>query len=277
MCEPCNLLLCCHRYRNEEDFGEQRYSMDTHRDGFGGDTQESLPRGDIRHPGPLVIEHDHGIALSREPSRWKQFDDRRDRDPDFDRQRSPRPMGSSQELFRTSDSRLDHQEDGRGRHFRDNWREADSHQTRRSPTPQDRPNTMRYGNHRGRGGPRQARGQVSHTGPPRNQPRIHESSQGYQDVPQEEQRPGYRPFREDCYENPIEGEADWAEETRLQQWKRDRPESLGRHLPNIGLDSKTPRQRMHEWNDQKTNNMTIITEETLTIKVDMSRPANKNR
>lgn len=272
--EPCRLLLCCHRYRNEED---QRYSVDAHRDSFRGDTQESLPRGDIRHPGPLVIEHDHGIAHGREPSRWKQSDDRRDRDPDFDRQRSPRPLFSSQELFRTSESTLDPREDGRGRRFQDNWREADSRQSRRSPTPQDRPNAMRHGNQRGKGGPRQARGRTGgRTGPQRNQPRLHESSQGYQDVPHEEQRPRYRPFRED-YENPVEEEADWAEETRLQQWKRDGPESLGRRPSDTGLASKTPHQRMHQWDDQKSNYMTITTEETLTVKVDMSRPANTNR
>lgn len=271
--EPCRLLLCCHRYRNEEDFGKQRYSVDTPRNRFGGDTHESLPRGGIRHSGPLVIEHDHGITHTKEPPRWEQFHDRRDQDPDFDRQRSPRPVGSSQERFRTSDSRLDDREDARGRHFQDDWREADYHETRRSPVPQDRPNTMKYGNHRGRFG----HGQGGRTGPHRNQPRIQQSSQGYQDLPHEEQRPGYRPFREDCYENPIEGEADRAEETRPQQWKRDRPGSLDRHLPKIDLDPKMPRQRMHGWNDQKTNNMTIVMEETLTIKVDMSRPVNKNR
>lgn len=136
---------------------------------------------------------------------------------------------------------------------------------------------MRHGNQRGRGGPRQARGRASgRTGPQRNQPRLHESSQGYQDVAHEEQRPGYRPFRED-YENPVQEEADWAEDTRLQQWKRDGPESLGRRPSNIGLTSKTPHQRMHEWEDQKINHMTITTEETLTVKVDMSRPANTNR
>lgn len=262
--------------------------MDAPRDGFGGDSQASLPRGDIRHLGPLVIEHDHGITDGREPSRWEQFDNRGDLDPDFDQQRRPRPMGSSQERFRTSDSRLDDREDARGRHFQDNWRDSNYHETRKSPTPQDRPNPMRYGNRdgpmtqKGRGGARPARGRVSRgqggrTVPPRNQPRLQQSSQGYRDLPHEEQRPGYRPFREDCYEDSTEGESDWAEETRLQQWKHDRPGSLDRHLPRVDLDPKMPRQRVRGWNDQKTNNMTVVTEETLTIKVDMSRPVNQNR
>lgn len=285
--EPCHLLLCCHRYRNEEDFGEQRYSLDKPRDGFGGGTEGILPRGDIRPSGPLIIEHDHGITHSRELPRWEQFDHRRDRDPDFDRQSSPRPMRSSQERFRASDGRLDDWEVSRGQRFQDNWRDSNHHETRRSPTPQDRPNPVRYRNrngpvnHRGRGGLHPERGRVSHgqggrTGPHRKQPRLQQSSQGSQDLPHEEQGPGYRPFR-DCYEEPIEAKVDWAEETRPQQWKHDRPGNLVRRPPKIDLDPKMPRQRMCRWNNQKTDDMTVVTEETLTIKVDMSRPVNQNR
>ncbi|XP_037612159.1 BCLAF1 and THRAP3 family member 3 [Sebastes umbrosus] len=275
-------------YRNEEDFGEQRYSVDTPRDRFGGDAQGSLPRGDIRHSGPLVIEHDHGNAESRQSSRWEKFGDReRDLDPDFERQRSPRPTGSSQERFRTSDSRLDDREDARGRQFQDNWRDSNYHETRRNPAPQDRPNPVRYGNrngpvnHRGRGGSHPARGQFSRgqggrTGPPRNQPRIQQPSQGYQDLPHEEQRPGNRPFREDSYEDPIEGESDWAEEDRLQQFEPRRSNSLDRHPQRNDLNPKMPRQRERGWSNQKNDNMTVVSEETLTIKVDMSRPVNKN-
>ncbi|XP_039646144.1 uncharacterized protein zgc:112982 isoform X3 [Perca fluviatilis] len=274
-------------YRNEEDFGQPRYSVDTPRDRFGGDTQGSFPRGDVRRSGPLVIEHDHGITGSREPSRWEQFGDREDLAPDFIRQRSPRPMGSSPERFRALDSRLEDREDARGRHFQDKWGDSNYHETRRNSAPQDRPNPVRYGNrdgpvnHRGRGGVRPGRGQFNRsqggrTGPPRNQPRLQQSSQGYQDLPEEEQRPGYRAFREDSYEDPIEGEPDWAEEDRLQQWEPQRPGSLDRHLHRDDLDPKMPRQRERAWNDQKTNNMMVVTEETLTIKVDMSRPVNKN-
>ncbi|XP_054479147.1 BCLAF1 and THRAP3 family member 3 [Anoplopoma fimbria] len=275
-------------FRDEEDFGGQRYSVNSPRDMFGGDTQGSLPRGDTRHSGPLVVEHDHGITDSREPSRWEQFDGRRDLDPDFERQRSPRPSGSSQERFRTSESRLDDREDARGRHFQDNWRDSNYQETRRNPAPQERPNPVRYSNrggpvnHRGRGGPHPPRGQFSRgqgvkTGPPRSQPRIQPSSQGYQDLPHEEQqRPGYRPFRGDDYEGPIEEEPDWAEEDPPQQWEPRRPGSLERPQMRSNLDPKMPRQRERGWSDQKTNNMKAATEETLTIKVDMSRPVNNN-
>ncbi|XP_075936944.1 uncharacterized protein LOC142937750 [Anarhichas minor] len=244
-------------YRNEEDFG-----VDSPRGRFGGDT---------RHSGPLVVEHDHGIADSKEPPRWEQFDDRRDLDPDFDRQRSPRQVSSSQERFRTPDSRLDDREDARGR--QDNWRDPNYHETRRNPAPQERPNPVRYGNregpvnHRGNGGSQPARGQFSRgqggrTGPPRTQPRVQPSSQGYQDLPHEEQRPGYRPFRGDVNEDPVDAEPDWPEEER--------------HLQRNILDPKMPRQRQRGWSDQKPNNMAVVTEETLTIKVDMSRPVNNN-
>ncbi|XP_059182800.1 BCLAF1 and THRAP3 family member 3 [Centropristis striata] len=274
-------------YGNKEDFGEQRYSVHTPRDRFGGDTQGSLPRGEIRQSGPLVIEHDHGITDHIEPTQWKQFGGRRDLDPDFVRQRSPRPMGSSQERFRDTDSRLDDREDARGRHFQDNLRDKNYNETRRNPTPQDRPNHMRYGNrdgpvnHRGRGGPRPARGQFSRgqggrNGPPRNQPRLLQPAKGYQELPREEQRPGYRPFREDSFEDPIDGEPDWAEEDRLQKWEPRRSGSLDRHSQRDDLDPKMPRQRERGWSNQKSNNTAIETEETLTIKVDMSRPVNKN-
>lgn len=264
------------------DFGEQRYSVDTPRDRFGGDTQASLPRGDNRHSGPLVIEHDHGITNRREPSRQEQFDDRGGLDPDFNRQRSPRPMGSSQERFRMSDSSLDDREAARGHHFQDNWRDSNYSETRRNPAPQDRPNPVRYGNrdgvmnNRGRGGPRPARGQFSRgqggrTGPPRSQPRFQQSSRGYQDLPHDQ------PFRENSYEDTTEGEPDWAEEDQPQQWEPHRPGSLDQHLQRDDLDPKMPRQRERGWNDKKNNNMTVVSEETLTIKVDMSRPVNKNR
>lgn len=257
--------------------------MEVPRDGFGEDNQ-----GNTQHSGPLVIEHDHGMTHSKEPSRWDHLDYRRDPDPDFDRQRSPRPVSPSQERFRTSDSRLDDREDQRRHNFQDNWRDSNYHETRRSPLLQERPNPMRYGNrdgpmnHRGRGGPRSGRGHVSRgpgerSGPHRNQLSLEQSSQGYQDLAHEEQRPGYRSLREDRYEDPIREEADWVEETRPQQWKHDRPRSLDRNLPEIDLDPKMPRQRMREWNDQKASNMTVVSEETLTIKVDMSRPVNPNR
>ncbi|KAM7369603.1 hypothetical protein PAMP_010913 [Pampus punctatissimus] len=273
-------------YRNEQEFGEQRYSVRTPRDGFGGDTHGGLPHGDIRHSGPLVIEHDHGIIDGREPPLWEQFDNREDHD--LDRHRSPRPASSSsQERIRMSNSRSDVREDMRGRHFQDIWREESYHETRRSPLPQDRPNPVRYSNrdgstnHRGRGGARPARAgfsrsQGGRTWLPGNHQHVQQSPQGYQDLAHEQQRPEYQPLREDAYEGPVQEEPKWADEDRLQQWERERPASLDRHLPRVNLDPKMPRQRQRGWSEQKTNNMDIVTEETLTIKVDMSRPVNQN-
>lgn len=281
--EPYHLLLCCRRYRNEKDFGEPRYSMDTSRDRFGGGGEGSPPRGDARYSGALVIEHGHGIHHHREPSRLERFNgrgDRGDRGPDMDQHRSPRPMGSSQERYRTANSRLDELKDGRGRHFQDNRREDDCHGPRRSPPPRNGPHPMKYGYHRGRGFPRQPRGRDGGIGPYRNQLSIRQPSQGYQDHHKEEQRPGYQlhqPFRDEDHEDPAKEEAGWAEGTRSHQWKHDRPRSLDRHLPNVDVHPKMPRQRMHGPNGQTAKNMTVVKEETLTIKVDMTQHTNKNR
>lgn len=244
--------------------------MDTTRDRTGRDNQD--------RPGPLVIEHDHGLSHGREPSRWTKFDGRGDQDPDIDRGRSPRPAGSSQERFRSSNFRSDHREDARRRPSQEDWRGADHTETRRSPATQERGNNSTYGTHRGRSGPHPARGRYSHgqAGAHRNQP-GQQSSQGYHDLSNEETRPGLRPFREDLNENPTEGEADWAEGTRAHEWKPDKPGRPDRHAPKIDLDPKMPRQRMRKWIDEKTSNMTAVMEETLTIKVDMSRPTMKNR
>jgi len=255
--EPCHLLLCCHRFRHEEDFGEQRYSGDAPKDKFGGGA---------RHSGPLVVEHDHGIAGGGgKPPRW-------DPGQDFERPRSPpppRPGGSAPERFGAPEERGD----ARGRHFQDAWRDSDYHDAKRSAAPPpDRPNAARYGPaaHGGRGGPpHPARGQIGRgqggrTGPLRTQPRSQPSSQGYQDLPREEQRPACRPFRGDAYEEPADGEPDWAE----GEGEGEGPRRPQRSDP----DPKMPRQRERGWSEQKSG----AAEETLTIKVDMSRPLNNN-
>ncbi|XP_030612205.1 BCLAF1 and THRAP3 family member 3-like isoform X2 [Archocentrus centrarchus] len=269
-------------YRNEEDFGKQGYSMEAPTDGFGGGTRGDQPLGDSWHSGPLVIEHDHG----RELPQWERFAECRELDPEFDRQRSPRPGGSSQELFRKSGSRLDDREEPQEHLYQDNLGESNYYETRRSPVPQDKPSVARYGNqsgpvnHRGRGGTHPAKrrynpSQRGRPGKPRNHPRLQQASQGYQDLPQEEQRQGYRRFRED-YEDVIEDDPSLAEKGKLQQWEQAQPRSLERPLGRDDLDPKMPRQRQRGWSDQKTNNMTVLTEETLTIKVDMSRPVNQS-
>lgn len=242
-------------------------------DRFRGDPHKSLPHEDTWHSGPVVVEHDHGIAHGRETSQWEQFDGRRQQEADFGQQRSARR--SSQDRLRLSDSRYDDRDDGRGGHLHDDRREADYHDTK-NPSQQARPNTRRYGDHRERIG-RFSHGRGERIGPYRNPSRLQQPSLGYQDPLQEEQRPDYRLSREHDYENPSEGQSGWAEERRSQNWRRNRPGSLEQHLPNVDLDPKMPRQRMEGWNDQKTKNMAVLTEETLTIKVDMSRPVNNNR
>ncbi|CAJ1081740.1 LOW QUALITY PROTEIN: BCLAF1 and THRAP3 family member 3-like [Xyrichtys novacula] len=270
-------------YRNEEHFGEQRYPMNSPRNRFQGEPQGSLPHGDKRLSGPVVIEHDHGISDRRQPSHWEHFNTRGDHDSDFDRQRSPRPVSSSQERSRMSE-RLESRVDTRPHNFQVDWRNSDYNESRRAP--EKRPSPMSYGardspmKHRGRGGFRPARGranrgQFGKTGPPRNQFHLHQSSQGYKDYPEKDLRPGYQPVRDD-YEDPVEAEPNWVEEDRVQVWKQERPRSLDRNPPVVDLDPKMPRQRLREWKDQKMNNSTAVSEETLTIKVDMSQPVHKN-
>ncbi|XP_071760497.2 uncharacterized protein LOC139915705 [Centroberyx gerrardi] len=275
-------------YGKGEEFREQRFSLERPRDGFEGGTQGGFSRGEVRHSGPLVVEHDHGIAKGRGPPRWEQFDSREDRNPDFDRESRPRQAGS-QERFRKSNSRSDVREETRGRHIQDGRRDIGC-ETRRSPMLQDRASPMGFAdragpmNHRGRSGPRPARGRANRgrggrteTAPHRNHPRLQQFPQRRQDLPQEHQRQGYRPAEEDRYADPLEEESSWGEEASLRQWDRDRPGGLDQHLPRNDLDPKMPRQREGSWTvQQETNEMTVVSEETLTIKVDMSRPANQN-
>ncbi|XP_072234127.1 uncharacterized protein [Leuresthes tenuis] len=254
-------------YREEENFGEKGFSPGG---GFRGNSRGNFPRGHIRHSGPVVIEHDHGSVNSRELPRWEKFEDRRRHEPDFDRRGSPRSI-------RTSDSRLDDREDARDCHSQDNLGDADYCETARGHMLRDAPNAVRYGNrddvmnHRGRGGPRRySQGQGGRTGHPKKEP-----TKGYHGLPHEEQRPGYQSFRED-FGDPIKEQPKWAEKDRVEWWEHGRPRSLDRRPQRNDLAPKFPHQKEHGWSDQKANNMAVVTEETLTIKVDMSRPVNQN-
>lgn len=53
--------------------------------------------------------------------------------------------------------------------------------------------------------------------------------------------------------------------------------SLEPSPPAIDLDPKMPRQRMLERNRAKPKKVTVVAEETLTIKVDMKRPVSNHR
>ncbi|KAM9332101.1 uncharacterized protein KZ484_017308 [Pholidichthys leucotaenia] len=265
-------------YRNKKHFEEQGYpEMGSPRDGFEGG-----PQGNIGGSGPVIFDHDHGIDGPEKPG-WKQFHDHRDLNPDFDQRRSSRPRSSSQERFRTSDRRSYDWEDAQQRPFRDNLGDANFRGDRRSPVPQDRPDTMRFGNRGGHSNRRrggypfrtkyfQPRGRRPGRG--RLPPRSQQSPRGYQDLPPKEEEPGYRPFRGD-YDHPIDDEPNWPEEDRLELRNDERPQSLS-PPPPVELDPKMPRNRLHGWSSQKSDNVTVVTEETLTIKVDMSRPVNRS-
>lgn len=268
--EQCHLLLCRHRYGNDEHFGAQRYSVDSPRDRFQGERQGSLPRGDGRHSGPVIIEHGHGMSDRREAARWEQSDDRRGRDYDFDHRKSP--ATSSQERFRTPESRPGVREDTRAHSFQEERRDSHYHENMR--TSEESPQRFGIGNsptsHRGRGGFRPGRGRVKRgqfgrTGPPHTEPRPQHSFQN-QDL-DDRPRQAYQPFRKDYEEKPN------LAEDRPHRWEAERP----RNPPPIDLDPKMPRQRLRQWSEQKTNNAAVGAEETLTIKVDMSQPAKKNR
>ncbi|KAM4606669.1 uncharacterized protein ACJ7VT_016837 [Polymixia lowei] len=269
-------------YGKEEEFRERQGSLERPRDGLGGrpgehsDTQGRFPHGEGRSSGPLVVEHDHGITNHRGLPQWEPFVDSRDHNPDFDREGHPRQTVSSQEHFRKSNSRLDAKEETRGRPVHDG--------VRRSPMQQDRTSSVGFANrggpmnHRGRGSTNPARGRMNPgrggrmvTGPPRNHSSLQQFPQGHQN-----QRHGYRPMEENRHMEPRQEEPDWTEETKLKQWECDRPGGTDRHLPRVGLDPKMPRHRARNWKSQQITTETVVSEETLTIKVDMNRPVNKN-
>lgn len=168
-------------------------------------------------------------------------------------------MGSSQERFRTPDGRPDNRLE---RQFQDNLRDPNYREMRRSP------NMMRYDNQDGpvsnRGKWRDNQGPGGSFEPPRNQSRS-------QHLPHDEQRIGYQRSSQDLFDK----EPNWTTEDRRSQWEDGRSRSLERNLRRNELDPNMSAQS--GWKDQKNKNMTIITQETLTIKVDMSRPANPTR
>lgn len=255
---------------------DQRYPVDSPRDSFGGDVQKGRPHGDTRHSGPFAVERDHGSAPDR-----KRYDDRRH--PDFDRQRSPPAVSSSQERFTASHNRFDDREGARRPHPQGNWREAKYSEGRCTPTSQDETNSMGCGsqegpmNHRDRGSPLSTRGSFGRghggrPGPNRNHHQSQRSPQGYQGPPHEERRQDYRPFRSD--NGNHKEEAGWTQENR-PQWKADRSGSLNRPVFKTRVDSTVPCARQRGWTEQKST--AAKTEETLTIKVDMSQPLNQSR
>lgn len=159
---------------------------------------------------------------------------------------SGRGHGADESPPRTSLSFGPSNGNARGRGFQDDW----------SPRPTATGHHNGPGRWRGRGGSRggsrPARGRLVQNQGERAPPHNHQRLQ------HQEHRP------------PREGGA-----KRGAAW-RDRPPAADRPPPR-DLDPKMPRQREQDWKEQKSEDMTIVTEETLTIKVDMSRPVNRSR
>lgn len=250
-----NMYLCCRRYRNKE-VEEHHYAP---RDKFGRDAEGSS--------GPLIIEHDHGFRPRRNPSR-ERFDAHRDHGSAVGRTRSFHPA----ERYRMSGDRSDLREDESGR--RGDGGTSSFPEASRNPVQQGRKSTMMHSKHKGKTG-FHARAQGGRVGPPSSQ--ALESSRGFPDLPQQEQRAECQPFIEENYKNPSSTKAVRHEETRSKPWTGHRARSLEGPPPDVDLDPKMPRQRMTEWNHPKPKSMTVIAEETLTIKVDMNQPVSKNR
>ncbi|TWW70639.1 hypothetical protein D4764_17G0001220 [Takifugu flavidus] len=246
-----------HGYRNKA-FEEQRYAA---RDTFGRDARASS--------GPIIIEHDHGFRPHRKLSRGRSSE-RQDHGSD-----GGRPRGAHQaERYRMSGDRLDLWEDASGR--RDDGRAFRYPDPRRNPAHHGTPNAGMLGKQKGKSG-FQGRAQGGRAGPHGIQPRMPESSHGFPDVPQQEQSSEGQAFTEDHYKNPNSAEAERHEDGRAQPWMSRRSRSLEPSPPAIDLDPKMPRQRMLERNRAKPKNVTVVAEETMTIKVDMKRPVSKDR
>lgn len=253
-----------------EDFGNQRYSVDSSRDRFGGDT-----RGDIFRP--IVVEHDHGMVKNRNSPQWGNGDNRRD--ADLKPRRNPLPLMSLSLPLTSSDSHSEDGEDLRECYFQDTRRDSVNPALNTSPVLDDKCNAMKHDNddrsvtRKWRDGPHPTRGRFNPAQKEkpivyRNQPRPVQSGEGFQSHPHEEHQPGYREFRESAHYKPKKEEHGHME----GNWTRERTNKLDR-LQGIDLDPKMPRARQ----EKRANNTASAIEETLTIKVDMTRPVNENR
>lgn len=159
---------------------------------------------------------------------------------------------------------------------RDDGRSFRYPDTRRNPAHHGTPNAGMYGKHKGKSG-FPGRAQSGRAGPRGTQPRVQESPRGFPDAPQREQRSEGRAFAGDDYKNPNGPEAERHDDSRTEPWMGRASRSLEPSPPAIDLDPKMPRQRMLERNRAKPKKVTVVAEETLTIKVDMKRPVSNHR
>ncbi|XP_061777326.1 BCLAF1 and THRAP3 family member 3 isoform X2 [Nerophis ophidion] len=255
--------------RDNKDFGERRNLP-----AFEGVHRGGPPLTDAHRSGPQTFDYDHNSSGNWRSPRREHMDHG---DHGFNLHRQSGPSSSSQERFRTSNNKPDVREDSRRRPFADNSR--DDYERKRSPPPQEWgkvTGVSRQDGQRGRGGPRHARGRLSHNqgrnfGPHKYRQNFQPSSRGFHGAAREEKRAGFRPQKEAHYTNAVEEEEQsWSEEDgHLGQ---NRPASL---KPLLQRDSPVMARKLpgNEREEKKLKNMTVVTEETLTIKVDMSRPA----
>uniref|UniRef100_A0A3P9M5D5 BCLAF1 and THRAP3 family member 3 n=2 Tax=Oryzias latipes TaxID=8090 RepID=A0A3P9M5D5_ORYLA len=235
-------------------------SGDAARGGFGGGSRGSFPHGHHRRSSPGDVDH------SRELSEWERLENYGPHEPHFDRQRSPRSQ-----RFKGPHSRGEGRGHAQGHRFDDHMGDPNYRDARKEPAFQEGPDNVRYGNrdrpfhHRGSWGASRTHYQRGggRNDYHRNQPHIQHSHQD--SAPKE--RPAHHPFRKEVPGPPKGEEPGWAEGHRRRQWVADAPRS------SEDLDPKMPRQRMERgWSVRKDDDMAVETEETLTIKVDMSRP-----
>ncbi|XP_061661900.1 BCLAF1 and THRAP3 family member 3 isoform X2 [Syngnathoides biaculeatus] len=239
--------------RDDKDFGDQRYSPTM---------VVSDRRRDALVKNARVFPHDQGVPDSQKPLQWEHSDNRKQRDSDM-------------RQTRMSDNRPIVREDTRKRHFPDNWR--DGAESKKSDPPRERTDFARFDrkavptNQRGTGGPHPDRGRFSHNqvgnsgNLTKNRTNFEQSSRCYQDTPRDEAKATYRSQRK-----AVEEEAPrWTDEDgHLKQvW----PGSLVPSLHRGDLEADSPRPD-NVWEVPEYKNVTVVSEETLTIKVDMSRP-----
>ncbi|XP_061820943.1 uncharacterized protein [Nerophis lumbriciformis] len=256
-------------FKRDKDFGERRNSP-----AFEGVHSGGPPLTDAHGSGPHTFDYDHNSPGNWRPPKWEHMDHG---DHDFNLHRQSGPSSSSQERFRTSNNKPDVREDSRRRPFADNSR--DNYESKRSPPSQEWgkvTKVSRQDGQRGRGGPHHARGRLSHNqgrnlGPHKYRQNFQPSSRGFHGAARENKKAGFRPQKEAYYTNAVEEEEQsWSEEDG--HLGKNRPASLD---PRLQKHTRVMAQKWpgDEWEEKKPKNMTVVTEETLTIKVDMSRPA----
>lgn len=222
-------------------------------------------------PPLVVVEHDHGIAHGRPPSRSGPFPSGgRESEVDFCQRRHTRP--SSQDRLRAPDGRHEHQGGVRG-----NYQHDDSGERLRA-------NSL---------GPVDHRERAAHFGHGSNKPvEAYKNPARLQHLQHHRQRPPQEDQQRSSYDDPTDL---WNEKRRSQPWKRKWPEEQQQQqqqqrqqqlqLPGPQLDPTMPRQRMQGWRREEEEeqeemageDMTVISKETLTIKVDMSQPVHSSR